>query len=846
MTDSVVGVVNSSGETGRSPIQFVLCGVKNTGKTVYLSTLFGAVHSISTANQETTRLLKHEWSKISTGHWPEATALGMRELSFLYRNHGYEAEFEINDYDGRLSEILSSDDDDCGQDLDALRNHIRSASGLIFFFPFHDTSVEADQERFERFRDEINTFIQLVKEAVPSGSGIGVPVVIAVTKWDMSPDFGAVDEDNKAEQFLQKIPAYRAAVGQIKAFFKTVQVIPIGVLEPGNKKDKDFVISPYNCTLPIDFILKYEFSRIERLAEEYAEDEQNLFFHLDDHYQELFFFAEGRYLKQRDSLEASLLKGHLAQLERIGSPARQRAYIEENQVFFDRLRRDENTRQLHTLLRQTEKKHRTLLVGGGITIILAIALAVTGLMAQNLREAEYQAYNEALAVEKMNSDELARIERVMIGNKTVERTVCSRPEGYLSRFNQDDNGMQRLLLAGVDVSEHYKQIKQAMSAMQQKVGVSFEKVFEAAQKPDLDVQERMTLLDQAQQLLVCVPGNTWGDALEVVRQEAELMRALEVQYESYKANQDTMSESWSDLKSSLSPLRGRFDRADELYVASLKAHEVALDRERWKKLTEELSETIDAAEFRQRMEDELAHLTSDGNGISALKISDRAEQLERIRQRSFSRFEEAEVQSLRTSCEIFSDDGVRALQRTLKSFDNRMVEVPGISGQFQRSSEVKVMLNACRENLRVAQMALSRGVKVNKVVFRSTAASYDSPLNPVGFYCEANATGLEKAQGLIGNDADRDKINLTFGRVVLNYLDSSLCPSQSPERHWSNVPNLFLKSGPLEFQVSGANANNRISTDTIALSPEDILKLSNTHQLSVSIKNTGYKIDFYR
>jgi hypothetical protein len=251
---------------GQSRLQIVLCGPKASGKTVYLTTLFGKAASIRTANDATTQILQADWKRLEHGEtWPEATGLGVRELAFRYRGPDYEIDLNINDYDGQLTEVLSAaaSDPDVAENLAKFRTMVRSASGLIFLFPFGE---DTDLDRMRKFRDEINTFLELVesKDAVTHDRS-SIPVVLAVNKWDKSPYFGAPDEVEAAERELTNAPIYRDAVAKLRAFIPNIRIVPVAVQAPSGdaRPGSPDPIQPHNLVEPIRYIVDFIFERFE-------------------------------------------------------------------------------------------------------------------------------------------------------------------------------------------------------------------------------------------------------------------------------------------------------------------------------------------------------------------------------------------------------------------------------------------------------------------------------------------------------------------------------------------------------------------------------------------------------
>ena len=243
----------------RETLNFVLMGAKNTGKTVFLSTLYGSEVTITTTSKLTKDYLQGQWDYLNAGETPGATSARLIMLDLVYKSGEYNVPFRIDDYDGYFAETLSDDDPATQEDRNLLKENIKEAEGILLFFPYEDNP---NINSIERFRYEINTFIALVREAFPQKNNLPIPVVIYVSKWDRSPYYKSVDENERVLEYIHNVEHYRVSKEMVENYFSNVKVIPFssfGFSRNGNTPEKN-KIEPYNLTRPLDFFLNYFFS----------------------------------------------------------------------------------------------------------------------------------------------------------------------------------------------------------------------------------------------------------------------------------------------------------------------------------------------------------------------------------------------------------------------------------------------------------------------------------------------------------------------------------------------------------------------------------------------------------
>ena len=219
-------------------INFVLIGAKSTGKTVYLVSLYSGIPNIRAKDENTISYLKPLAKKLEKGKLPEATSAGLQELYFNYTDEKFNLVFQIDDYDGRFTQVYHEEKN--SDYIRKLGDYIRNAKGIIFFIPYEE---ELDHDKFFDFKTEIDMFIEEASSKYKDRTKIPIPAVIAITKWDKSPYFKAENEYEKAIEYLEFNKIFKSIKEKIESHFEKVKVIPISSFEK------------YNLIVPIKFFL---------------------------------------------------------------------------------------------------------------------------------------------------------------------------------------------------------------------------------------------------------------------------------------------------------------------------------------------------------------------------------------------------------------------------------------------------------------------------------------------------------------------------------------------------------------------------------------------------------------
>jgi len=278
----------------------VLVGAKSTGKTVYLTTLY-TLPFIRVTDSATLEYLKPLSKLLKKGKIP-ATNAGYQELYFEYNNRDFNLRFQIDDYDGKFAEQFHSKEN---KELKKrLEENIKKAEGIIFFLPFEK---RLDNEKIDNIRQEVDLFIEKIKELYPNRKKLPIPVVIAVTKWDNSPFFKYPNEVRKAIEYIKENPLMLNLVNKIRIYFSHVVLIPIS----SYKK--------HNVERPLEFCFSKTFEQWEKRIKELEEsnDEEKLLCFLSKIKEDVKFYKNGKYLKKYKELSQKIFSQILPQIKKI-------------------------------------------------------------------------------------------------------------------------------------------------------------------------------------------------------------------------------------------------------------------------------------------------------------------------------------------------------------------------------------------------------------------------------------------------------------------------------------------------------------------------------------------------
>ncbi len=437
--------------TEKEVLNFVLVGAKQTGKTVYLSTLYGAESSITTTNKPTKTYLQEQWNHLKEGNTPSATSARLILLDLVYKSKDYNVPFRIDDYDGYFTESLSDDDPATQKDRDLLKDNIKEAEGLLLFFPYEKT---LDVKSIERFRHEINTFITLVRQVFPNKNDLPIPVVIAVSKWDRSPYFKTSNEIEKAVEYVNSVEPYKAAREMIKNYFADVLTIPFssfGVSNDGMLPIKG-KIKPYNITTPLNFFLDYFFSVFEQRVAilQKKNDLPRLFQFLFQWIHVVKFHDNGRFQKLFEDVTKRYKDEILSQLRNARSREDQKEILEKHRAFLQNSGNSMLEKEIRSELSRTGRAKKKKLISYAFIVIVLVG----GLCFGIFEFLQYRSKTD-LFIKIRGATNVLPYERIDLANEYLSK--FSLTAEYLAKFRAEKAKVEQLR------AEAWKQARQMLA-----------------------------------------------------------------------------------------------------------------------------------------------------------------------------------------------------------------------------------------------------------------------------------------------------------------------------------------------------------------------------------------------
>lgn len=256
----------------KNTLNIVVIGPKHAGKTVYLSALANSPE-VSLSDPATIEIVSMHWKTMLEGNIPPATAGTISKLDFSFHcdidSQEYNIDFTVPDYDGHFAETLSRGNEH-SPDIAKLREIIGQADGFIVFMPLGNE----DEAAMESMRHEIGSFIGILREVFDESPKIPAPLIIAVNKWDKSPNFKSEDEDSEALKYIESIEIHKKLYEQLKNFFEHVTVMPLSAY--GHHTDSALPMpgqmAPYRVTDPIMLVVRDYFENLQAMVEKLNTD----------------------------------------------------------------------------------------------------------------------------------------------------------------------------------------------------------------------------------------------------------------------------------------------------------------------------------------------------------------------------------------------------------------------------------------------------------------------------------------------------------------------------------------------------------------------------------------------
>ena len=351
-------------------INFVLIGAKATGKTVYLASIYLNLKNITSQNGKTIEYLKPLANNLLDGEYPQATAGSLHELMFNYKDDEFTSHIQIDDVDGYFVESMHKSDEATQKQRDTLLHNIKNSEGIIFFFPYEESFNE---ESIKNFNYEIDTIISQLKKMYKDRSDIPIPAVIAVAKWDRSPDYKTADEDIKSIEYIESNKFLKLAKEKIEQNFSKLQTIPLSSVGKNIEQMK-----PYNLEKPIQFFLRETYKIWDKKIESLKDNKRGSLKFLSKVHFDMKFYKGGRYNKIYDVLEKEFTEEILSKLKTIENHSQFLTIEEEYKDVIPFLKK-EHKEQIEDIGKQfRSKKTRKTLAKSTVFGLVLAAVLLTG------------------------------------------------------------------------------------------------------------------------------------------------------------------------------------------------------------------------------------------------------------------------------------------------------------------------------------------------------------------------------------------------------------------------------------------------------------------------------------
>jgi len=774
-------------------LNFVVVGAKNSGKTVYLSTLFGLEPSLATASKETTEYLKANWDELKAGELPSATSSRVVTLDFEYKTDIHSVGFRIDDYDGYFAETLGSDDENTQEDREKLKKNIKEAQGLLFFFPFEKT---IDEESMERFRYEINTFIQLIKDIYPNQKDLPIPIFVAVSKWDRSPHFNSHDQNKKAIEYLKSVPAYRAAIEMIYSFFSDVEIQPISSL--GKTADGihpvEGKIEPYNIAGPFKYFLDITFDKFENKAEELqaSNDLPELYRFLTTIYDDALFYRDGKINQLHADTEMKYASDVIEKLKSAASPSEQNDIINEHYFLYSNLKNEDFAKEIESLIytEKSKKNKRNIIIGSTITILLLAILY--GVMAYK----EYEKEQIAFAAIQTNSAD------------NMPKELAERCSQYLNKYQG-----KSIMLPFIDVAGHRQYVEASLSSVKSVFVQDLKDTYERIKSEKLS-EDNLAELKELQSKAGLFPDLEISQRIEEYHDQFidRLERKQEFtsilnEAQSLLASDPDLSEvenilvQFNDLPNDVEILNIKSKLEERLQMLQLK--------DKFNQIYNEVNDARTVFEFPEIV----------GRKWETDFSEENAQTLMVLIQDKIAKMDSEAINDLQVRFESVMD--VDEQTRALEEIEKYSMEIPQLSFHYERRQYLKEKFKEAKNQTNQYKKILQNGIWLSYIKFGASSKEN----KPLGFGC-----GLFKGHEIVMN----------FGGKIYSYKKKIDCNDNSDGSQimvWNSGD--YLKTRVYSITVTEVDAiNDESIAGTISISKKDLLRFYNDGHIKFPFPET--------
>ncbi len=835
-------------------ISFVIVGAKNSGKTVFLSTLFGQEDAFVSANKKTKEYLEANWKRLKKGKTPSATSGIIKRLDFQYKGREHTASFAIDDYDGYFVETLSDEDEHTQEDRNTLKKNIKKASGLLFLFPFER---KHDEESLERFQYEIDTFIQLIREIYPNRKDLPIPTVIVIPKWDQSRYFKASDESRKVVEYIESVGEYKAASAKIKTFFADVAVMPVssfGISIDGIHPVRG-KITPHNLSRVFDWLLNAAFHKFEQKASALQAEGNipQLFRFLSTIHDDIRFYKGGKLIKLYGEAENQYASEVIDKLKNASSPGEQENILNEHAFFYKNLRNKELDKKIDALFKKRKaktKKRRSLKF---LSFLLLAGLIAYGATAFKTYVEERNAF---VAIQHLDP-------------KSMPEEMARNCSEYLNRYKS-----KSLLLPLTDIPAHRDEVQRLLTSAELEIinalGDRYEqlKMDEPGQKNLLQVRDLAAMAELFPDIELCQRIRAFAEEFEQTLKQGEqkavssVVNAAETLLSTgaevseideilARLNQMPDNETVSDLRKRLLERKRDIstitNEAKALLSrdAGLSETEKILERLNLKEIpdnemisdlrsqlqkrmqTLELQEAFDNLYNKVKVTSSLSDIPSIVSRQWHNNFSDDfAYSLKTLIQNKVAEKDQSDINDLRERFE--SVEEIRKQERKLAEIEGNVLEIPEISFRYYRDEDLE-------KRLKSAEDGVEQYRRISKELYVGvTFGTLKEDNEPLGFSC-----GMLKGNEII----------LELSSHTFSYEDSD---ARCEQRTGGSVMIWAVQKIPLTPRYLSVRATEKdaFSDDTVSgyinVDENTLISIYNDREKKFYIPGTDYFIIFRR
>jgi|GEM_PF-2960486 len=797
-------------------LNFVIIGARNSGKTVYLSTLFEHGGSIAAANDETIRYLSKNWGYLEQGAVPPATSAGLIRLFFSYKSTPHSVKFHIDDYDGYFAETLSTPDQITQEARDKLKSSIMEAEGLLFFFPYEK---DHNEEVLKRFKDQVHTYIKIVSDIYDKEhKTLPIPVIIAVSKWDRSPHFIdlneqsradeqiKVDEKSKAIQYIESVDYYKKAMDQLKHFFSNVDIIPLSSF--GYSKDGNHPIigriTPYNLTVAFDYFLEITFAKFEDKAKELKNsgDIEKRFKFLSSIREDVRHYKDGQLLTEYNEVEAEYGGRLLKQL--LDAPSsKHEAILGEHEHFLSQAQDESLLKNIAKAKSEVRMRERGI-KGKRYTVVAALVIVIGYL------SFAYHGYMEEL--NKYNTI----IQLASSGQLTEE--LNGKTTEYMEKYK-----IKTLFLPFTDVISHRESVEKALVSLQAGHGGRIEAEYHALQKVEPRNEQLLTSTRDLERRARAAGNSTLLDGIR------DFQKRLEVELRSKSENQAAINKAETVLVTN----------------SSLEDCIKALEN------LQDVATTPQVEDLRQRLKDRIASLDTE-RAAASLLASVRSAEIDRIPEiidREFKNSYPGEVKAnLRNLIQARLEEQDRRLildlqgkgqiekiydldseRKKIAIIGRTFVAIERIDFQYQRSHDLATRFEDAKQRIAEIDKFLKAGAKASPSFIAEEKSN-----KPLNFSCPSFKSISANGDLIFKIDSKEFSYKDSDASCVVDGKTQTLS--------WSSP--IYLDSGSkrISVELKGWFSNYNLS-GTVYVTDEHLLNLYNG--LDVILKISGqYYVKF--